>query len=565
MRHIVESGRSSTNRGDRNDNEKMGAGAGGCRRLRQLPARHGTSAHGPAQVSRVNRPGLEEPPAAASVIRLPKEHRKAVDRRRRIAVNYDVDYPLSPDLDTKKWIDCRFDFADRPGSQIDSLWWCIDEGNLAYRPSRVLPVTKSPRIRPWLDAGIDLLSIAVEESHKRGLEAFYTYRLNGYDGEQDAHGNDVRPISLPMKDRHPDWLIKKSWCPGGLWNFAVEGVRKYKVAILRELAQDYDFDGIDIDFARHPPCLPPARQWEHRDAMTDFVRRTRRMLQAVAEERGRPMMLSVRVPSTLLGCHFDGLDLETWAREDLVDLIAIGVHSVEVDLEGFRRITEGKNIKLYPCLDDSSHPPDGYDRPGIEFLRGFAASCFERRADGILTFNWRNASEESYAAAGVDLRGAAYHEQAYREIGDPESIRFEDKTFIVMRRFGGGWTEKWEYNQNSNIEAPLPTSLSSGDTPTMLTVYVADDVAGNAERVNSVDLRLLLDGAGAGDGVEVKLNGVLLSAPTSRDDGWGIFATTPRHFAVGRNLVSIRRRQRAAAAAGPVSIEKLEVHVAYRS
>jgi hypothetical protein len=100
-------------------------------------------------------------------------------------------------------------------------------------------------------------------------------------------------------------------------------------------------------------------------------------------------------------------------------------------------------------------------------------------------------------------------------------------------------------------------------TPTILTVNVADDLARNAERVRSIELRLQLSGAAPGDSVEVKLNGVLLSAPPVLRDGWRVFAPAPRQFAPGRNLVSIRLGERAPQARGPVTVEKLEVQVAY--
>ena len=507
--------------------------------------------------------------AMAAPVHLSEEHRKAVNRRRRIAVNHDVGYPAHLfGIDVKKWVAFRFSFPDEPGSQIDSLWWCLDEGNLAFYPSKVLPVTKSPQMRKWLDAGIDILEVAVEESHKRDIEVFYTHRLNGFDGEWSVDGKLVRPMNLPMKDQHPDWLLDWTWGPGKLWNFAVEGVREYKVAVLRELAENYDFDGIDINFARHPPYLPIGHQWEHRGAMTDFVRRVRLALQEVAEKRGRPILLSVQLPSTVPGCHYDGYDVETWVRQNLIDIIVIGTHSFDVDLEGFRRITEGKNIKLYPCMDDLCHPPSGYGKPPLEVERGFAANWWRQGADGIMTFNWANAPKEATDAIGFPTFSPS-HQQAYREIGDPELIRLKDKTFVVSRRFGGGWKnwsgpKKWNFYQGMNIQAPLPAPLSAGDMPTILTIYVADDLAGNAERVKSVDLRLLLSGAAVDEVVEVKLNGVLLPAAKVQDDGWRVFETMPRQFAVGRNLIYYHLGPRPADSPSPVTIEKLEIHVAYK-
>ncbi len=494
------------------------------------------------------------------VVHLSESHLAALNRHRRIAVNYDAGYPQELfGIDIKRWVDFRFNFADEPGSQIDSLWWCLDEGNLAYYPSKVLPVTQCPRMKMWFDAGINIVKVMVEETHKRGLEAFWTYRLSGADREPDL----TTPIKLPMKEQHPDWLIKGGWWKPGLWNFAVPEVREYKVTILREIAECYDFDGIDIDFARHPPCLPIGHQWEHRDAMTDFIRKVRMMLQDVAKKRNRPFLLSVRVPTTVPGCHYDGLDIETWAQQNLIDIIVMGVRSIDVDVAGFRRATAGTHIKLYPCIDDA-HSTDGYHHPPIEFFRGTAANWWHEGVDGILTFNFANAAPDACAAVGFPA-GPPSHQQAYQEIGEPEVIRFENKIFTVQRRFGAGWEERWDFYHNNNVQAPLPAVLSGGAIPTILTVNVADDLTGNAERLKSVELRLLLSGVADKDVVEVKLNGILLHAPILQGGGWRIFSPTPRRFAVGRNLVSIRIGQRPPDSKSPIVVEKLEVHVAYKS
>ena len=86
------------------------------------------------------------------------------------------------------------------------------------------------------------------------------------------------------------------------------------------------------------------------------------MLLEVARKRGRPFLLAARIPENLEGCHFDGIDVETWAQEELLDIFVMGCRSLDVDIPAFRRITEGTNIKLYPCVDDH-HASDGYQWP----------------------------------------------------------------------------------------------------------------------------------------------------------------------------------------------------------
>ena len=496
----------------------------------------------------------------SAAIKLSKAHAEAVNRRRRII---DMAGLIEPwHVGPKRWTDWRFSLLDAPGgTQVDSLWFCVDEGNVAYYPSKVLPVEEIPELQSWRDAGVDLLEFSVEETHKRGLEAFFAYRLNGFD-----RGFDDKPYEQPVKEQHPDWLIQGegAWCPGGLWNFAVPGVHDYKVRILREVAENYDFEGILVDFARHPPCLPVGHQWEHRDAMTAFIRKVRLMLQEVAAQRNRPYLLSVRVPATIPGCHYDGIDIETWARQNLIDIIVMGCRAIDVDVDGFKRAIAGSNIKLYPSLDDA-HSPDGYHYPPLEFFRGLCANWWSQGVDGILAFNLYGATLEASKAFGPhEISNVAVHQQIFREAGDPEGLRSKSKMFVVPRRYGAGWDDRWNSYHNANSEAPLPERLSGRDRPVSLTVYVADDLAGVSEQVKSVELRLLLSGAAASDGVELKLNGVLLPPPRTPDGGWRIFEPTPRQFALGRNLVRIRLNAQSVGSEEPVTVEKCEVHVAYK-
>ena len=78
--------------------------------------------------------------------------------------------------------------------------------------------------------------------------------------------------------------------------------------------------------------------------------------------------------------------------------------------------------------------------------------------------------------------------------------------------------------------------------------------------MESTELRIPLSGVSGTDPVEVKLNGILLPNPTRRGE-WQIFPTNPQQFAVGVNLVTLRMSDPDQV----TTVEKVEVHVAYRS
>ena len=547
--------------------------------------------------------------------RLTQEHLAAVNRERRVVVNFDA-FPAFmklPSIDVEHMKETLFEFIDDEATRIDSVWWCFSEGNEANWPSKVLPFIDHPPYREWAAAGFDPVQALLDETQRRGLEAFFSYRINGSD-------NDVpgRIASLPMKEAHPDWLIH-TWNENlyvahtsrhhnGFWNFAFQGVRDYKLSILREVAEGYEFDGMEIDFARVCPVLPPGRQWENREAMTDFMRSVRSMLLEVEKGRGRPFLLAARVPENLQGCHFDGLDVETWAREELVDVFVMGCRSFDVDIAAFRRITAGTSIKLYPALDDH-HSTDGYQFPPMEVFRGVLGSWLRQGADGLQTFNLAHARAETLARYGLwDIWPAwATHLQLYRELADMDAMLRRNKTFVCQRRGGGhgptvvpnpeDWnTPRWMYF-NTNMLSPLPARLAGdGKADTLLKVYVADDLVAEAERVEQVGLRLLLSDEAARDlpdsdrlervtiatighpdrrlyntppakgidgQVEVRLNNALLDLE-GVDAGWLVFRARPEQFAVGENLVGVSLAERDFDAGADVSIEKLEVHVRFR-
>ena len=66
---------------------------------------------------------------------------------------------------------------------------------------------------------------------------------------------------------------------------------------------------------------------------------------------------------------------------------------------------------------------------------------------------------------------------------------------MVPRRFGGGLTgPHWIIYANMNLQAPLPAVFAGGALPVVLTVRVGDDLARALDRVENVELRVLLSG-----------------------------------------------------------------------
>lgn len=514
---------------------------------------------------------------ADDAFELSSEHQRAVNRRRRIVVQYDSQDHFEMDFAT--WLKYRFDYIDEPGTQIDSIWWDVGRLGQVLYPSKFLDRLEHPGLQKWRDQGIDMIGRLVDETRRRSLEVFLHYRVS----EVDTKSPD------PLKAAHPDWVLKTNWWKHGLWDFSVPAVRDCTVQVLREMATMYDFDGIQVDFARHVPCLPPGRQWELRDHVTELMRAVRRMLLEIERERGQPYLLAAKVPQTIDGCRIDGLDVETWAHENLIDIFTLGSRSIDVDVAAFRRITADRNIKLQPCFDDH-HASDGYRFAPIEVLRGVFANWWQQGADSVATFNWTNASPEMCQSLGISPGPLCHHRQAYQEVGSSKTLELKDKTFVVERRGGYPWAEGF-FNRNDS--APLPLPLVQGNPPAMLGIRISDDLVQNASFLETVFLRVILFDASDDETVEASLNGdslplvtrdlrwkdpqIFSPRPQPASGGTGDykvdpqqhllqldFVIDPRQCRVGENSVGIRLASSVnASRSSRAVVEKLEVHLQY--
>ena len=541
-----------------------------------------------------------------TAIELSREHQEAANRLRRIIFQDAVPSSGMPFWEGVRpdQIDDAVNFymsrLDEKPNQIDSVWYEWGEGNIAQWPSKVLPAAREVFPELW-EAGLDPVKLLLEAAKGRGREVFFSYRINGSD-------NAVGDFMPPMKSDHPEWLLQL-WHP--FWNFEFQEVRDHKVRVVREVAENYDFDGISIDFARIPTVFPAGQQWKLRHLLTDFMRQVRVSLLQVERRRGRPFLLAARVPENLMGCHFDGLDVEAWARQRIVDIFVVGVRSSNVDIADFRRITSGTGIKIYPSFDDH-HSSDGYHEPSIRVWRGVAANWWRQGVDGIHTFNLIFPSPKVAAAlnftGGYSSRPERWERQrqVFRDIGSRETLRGKDKIFYVERRGGGhgptvfpnpeDWSTPRHMYFNTNMFAPLPVPLDDeGKADTLLTLYVGDDVASAPGGVDAMTLRLLLSDPVAKDlpshrrlettlvavfghglstlknlpaargiekDIEVRVNNLLLKEARV-EGGWLVFDVDPLQFAVGDNLVGVRVKGRRPDLRDQLIIEKLELHVDY--
>lgn len=398
-------------------------------------------------------------------------------------------------------------FAGMEGAGVDTLYYMVGIGALAPYPSKVLP--KHGEAEDWnfhngiasyrrhvtaqnfLEQGIDLPARVVEEAHRRNLEIFWDFRLN------DIHDHWESSLDfLPtFKRDHPEWLNPREIFPDyegnceihTSLNYLVSEVRRLKLRALEELLDRYDLDGVNLDFQRSQFYFRWDKGHSLSYVMTDFVRQTRRLLDAAGERRGRRLALSVRVCPTLEGSRCAGLDVARWAREGLVDLVTAGTGAVNFDIQGYREALAPYGVGFYPCLYGDYEKTESSD----QVLRGVAETLLLGEPDGLYSFNLYPVERNRRKLLG--------------EIGSLDRLRGLDKTYIADVNYDYNLChEEWRYGVNLPIElTPTESEFAS------LTLRVGEDAA----RAARLTLKLLLWDYTGEDELEFRLNGEPLGAP----------------------------------------------------
>ena len=431
--------------------------------------------------------------------------------------------------------------------------------------------------RQLMSEGTDPPAVLIEHGHRAGLEVFLSMRVN------DIHDGLVEladPSYLSRTKReHPEWLpgpVSNPAREGRLsrfsrfaYNFEIDEVREYKLALATEAINNYDLDGLDWDFCRFPRFFPEGRAERNAGLITDLLRSIRSRLDAKAKKAGRRLLLSVRVSPTIDLALAFGLDVNTWIREGLIDLLVAGVVHASmhrVPVETFVEAARGTGVQVLAQnlgLFWWGRPLSArvlWNEPDLftpEMCRASAATYWQAGVDGICLWN------NHLIRFNRDLE---YDRQPWKEIADPALIAKRDKHYVVDNPHN--WQDvAAELGAPPVPAGPLPVALQhAGDTAS-----VKIDIADDAERGNGPEetvLRLLVINLTSQDHVEYTLNGKPLdpSRAQSRllyNDCWTDFHLQPGTLKRGWNQLTVTVTARNPRVAAPLTLESVEVIVRY--
>ena len=311
------------------------------------------------------------------------------------------------------------------------------------------------------EAGIDWLAEAARVCRARGVSPWLSYRMNPTHFSS-APGSPVncrlfRDPENRLSGRVPGarGAVEAAWV--GV-NYGQPAVRHHLFEMIREGVESYDYEGLEMDWLRHPVCLESPATQKQIDEMTDWFAAVRALTKA-----RRPFYpVGIRSSANLPYLRSIGLDLKALARRGLIDFCTFSNFwqtSWEMPLDELRREL-GPDVALYGGMEDApnwleTHAPALTERPSgpdvqlagdnafhappkpagalrvrgtrylsasPQLLRGNAAGKLVLGADGLEQFNF-------FVTDQVRVPGLRADYAALRELDNLAALRGKEKHY----------------------------------------------------------------------------------------------------------------------------------------
>lgn len=483
----------------------------------------------------------------ASIEALRAARQQAADRPRRVIFNNDGNEPVYLCKTTSPEEFLSYRTTPLAGTHVDAIFYCTwssgfglfthgtKVGEVFATREGLFERNLAPEM---IAAGTDPLRVMTEFGRKNGIEVFWSFRLNDtHDGSGAAYG----PIMFRanrLKRENPDWLIgSPTQKPKhGEWSavdFTRDEIRDLAFRYVEEVCQNYDVDGVELDFIRHPVFFKRAAQSgtecndDERRLMTELLRRIRTMTEAEGLRRGRPILFAVRVPDSVEYARAIGLDLKRWLGDGLVDLLITGGYFRLNDVAYSVALARAHGVKVYPSLDESRvRDPDARKlRSTTEAYRGRALEAWSAGADGVYLFNAFNPLDP-----------------IWRELGSPAQLAASGQDYFASMlgqgAAAGGAYPHVGFMRIPRLNPASPIALRPGGVE-RVSIVIGTASGPSARAVGpSGRLRLQFATAPNPEQVNVSVNGATLTRGAV-DSTWLEFDLAPGVFRSGANDIAV--------------------------
>ena len=287
-------------------------------------------------------------------------------------------------------------------------WW----------PSKVYPVEEhikwfQENVREnssniWLNYvlnGGDMILDSLNYAKENGKDFMLSFRLNDVHQKSDAFDDSKARIeSVPRFYReHPEYLVGDDPNQASYGRYVQdwqhEEVREYKLSLIEEIIENYDIDGIELDFLRSTVLFNTTTTTESQrdEIMLNVIKRVRA---ALDKKPGRYRYLCVRIPAHIYCHNAIGVDVRAFADAG-VDIFNISTYYCTEQVTSLKEIKElaGDSLVIFEMsyatgLGKTESGASSLRRATKEQLNTTAYLAYKDGADGISLFNFQYYREQ---------------------------------------------------------------------------------------------------------------------------------------------------------------------------
>lgn len=277
--------------------------------------------------------------------------------------------------------------------------------------------------------GIDAYERWIDRSRAAGISPWISVRMNDVHSVNDEDSFMHSTLWRTRPDLRRVGYKFDRWTDKAL-DYGQREVRDRALAFLREIAERYDLDGLELDWMRFGFHFRPGFEDEGAALLNEFVRNVRLLLDEQGAKRGRRIKLSVRVPSRPDASLALGIDAVEWARRGWIDQVVAApfweTTDTDIPIELWKQLLHGTPVVLAAGLEllVRAYPASELRHKNTpESVRGAAISFLSRGADRIYLFNYMDshtAIDEIDAYPGL-----------LRELGSLDTLRGKPRRHIV--------------------------------------------------------------------------------------------------------------------------------------
>ena len=301
------------------------------------------------------------------------------------------------------------------------------------------------------ERGIDLMELLAQRAHEADMKFIVSYRQTHSVASDDVDNY----FNWQFKIDHPEWCLEGKGAHG--FNFIHPEVRAERFALAAEAANEYDVDGIEIDWCFWPYLFEADQVDDGCRILTEYMRDHREMIDAAASRRGKRLEFGVRVLPTLAGNLEAGLDVPAWIERDLLDFVIPNYYideQIDADFpfEWLVDLARDSRCQVWPAMQrqtgrprETDGEPTGEEMAEPGHYHAAAAAYYDKGADGLYLpwFNWPIEAADR---------------QLLSEIADPGLLAGRPRHYVVRGHDDGaaeyGYLAQLPLSLNNRIAPP---------------------------------------------------------------------------------------------------------------